>query len=220
MPSARQEPLLSKRLDLASVPEQTFRPPASSNRSLYVVLVVLAVLLWLALSQEWLTFQRGGSDRSPPRTGGTANLGESNVPQTDATPSGSLPGERPRTSQITKCISSTGVASYMDGVCPAGTRTTTVTVKPDSNLADGMSATAREASMRANRAWAQAQADHERRVAMNVSVNGSAGECKDLEAYILSLDAAARQPLSAQRQDWIRSERKSARDRQFALRCQ
>jgi hypothetical protein len=45
------------------------------------------------------------------------------------------------------------------------------------------------------------------------------GECKALDARITHLDAMARQPQSAQTQDWIRSQRKEARDRQFALRC-
>lgn len=44
-------------------------------------------------------------------------------------------------------------------------------------------------------------------------------ECKLLDARIQELDALARQPQSAATQDWIRSERKKARDRQFALRC-
>ena len=44
-------------------------------------------------------------------------------------------------------------------------------------------------------------------------------ECKALEARITSLDAMARQPQSAQTQDWIAGKRKEARDRQFRLRC-
>ncbi|WBY03140.1 hypothetical protein PE066_06295 [Ramlibacter tataouinensis] len=46
------------------------------------------------------------------------------------------------------------------------------------------------------------------------------GECKALDARITHLDAMARQPQGAQTHDWIRSERKAARDPQFALRCQ
>jgi hypothetical protein len=44
-------------------------------------------------------------------------------------------------------------------------------------------------------------------------------QCKSLDARVEQLDAMARQPHSAQTQDWIRGERKAARDRQFALRC-
>ncbi len=47
-----------------------------------------------------------------------------------------------------------------------------------------------------------------------------AAECRLLDAEIQRLDALARQPQNAQMQDWIRSERKKARDRQFEIRCQ
>ena len=45
-------------------------------------------------------------------------------------------------------------------------------------------------------------------------------ECKALDARVMHLDAMARQPQGAQMHDWIRSERKQARDRQFEIRCQ
>ena len=44
-------------------------------------------------------------------------------------------------------------------------------------------------------------------------------ECDQLDARVRYLDAMARQPQSAAMQDWIRGERKMARDRQFRLRC-
>lgn len=44
-------------------------------------------------------------------------------------------------------------------------------------------------------------------------------ECKALDEQVARWDAMARQPQSAQTQDWIRGQRKKARDRQFALRC-
>jgi hypothetical protein len=43
--------------------------------------------------------------------------------------------------------------------------------------------------------------------------------CKYLDELVQRLDAEARQPRSAQRQDRIRVRRKAARDEQFALRC-
>jgi hypothetical protein len=45
------------------------------------------------------------------------------------------------------------------------------------------------------------------------------GECQLLDKRIEELDAMARQPQSGSTQDWIRSDRQKARDRQFALRC-
>lgn len=44
-------------------------------------------------------------------------------------------------------------------------------------------------------------------------------ECRSLDARVNHLDSLARQPQSGAMQDWIRGERKQARDRQFGLRC-
>jgi hypothetical protein len=44
-------------------------------------------------------------------------------------------------------------------------------------------------------------------------------ECTLLDHRVNQLDDMARQPQSGATQDWIRSERQKARDRQFALRC-
>lgn len=44
-------------------------------------------------------------------------------------------------------------------------------------------------------------------------------ECQALSAHITALDAMSRQPQSGQRQDWISTEKRKARDRQFQLRC-
>ena len=44
-------------------------------------------------------------------------------------------------------------------------------------------------------------------------------ECGLLEQHIAWLDAMARQPQGAQMQDWLKQERKKARDRQFAIHC-
>lgn len=52
-----------------------------------------------------------------------------------------------------------------------------------------------------------------------VNGQGKAQECKALEAHITQLDAQARQPQTAQTQDWLRSQKQKARDRQFQWRC-
>lgn len=44
-------------------------------------------------------------------------------------------------------------------------------------------------------------------------------ECLRLDDIVRNLDSQARQPSSGQTQDWIRSQRTDARNRQFALRC-
>lgn len=55
--------------------------------------------------------------------------------------------------------------------------------------------------------------------APNAVVHSPRAECDQLDARVRYLDAMARQPQSAAMQDWIRGERKTARDRQFRLRC-
>lgn len=55
--------------------------------------------------------------------------------------------------------------------------------------------------------------------APNVVSHSQRYECGLLDARVRHLDAMARQPQSAAMQDWIRGERKTARDRQFHLRC-
>lgn len=44
-------------------------------------------------------------------------------------------------------------------------------------------------------------------------------ECKALKANVAHYDAMARQPQSGQMQDWISAQRRTARNRQFKLRC-
>ena len=44
-------------------------------------------------------------------------------------------------------------------------------------------------------------------------------QCRNLENRVNQLDAMARQPQSGQMQDWIRDQRRAARDGQFHLGC-
>lgn len=211
--------LMNGRREPLAAWERGLRPARSSNRVLLLTLVLAAALVGLAVSQEWLSWsskalldaRQGAPAAWTPGVGASAPAPPS--------PDTSVPrqGPSPRIEHVARCVTSAGQATYSDGRCPAGTRASIVEVRPDINLADGMSSRAREASMRENRAAAQALAAHERRVAMNV--DSTVWECSRLESQIASLDAAARQPLSGYEQDRLRNERKQARDRQFALRC-
>lgn len=210
-------PLHSSRAPLTAF-ERRLRPVPSSNRSLVLAVVavgLLAVLAWM-LSQTWFR-----TDAKAPRPGPEAPAPGRAAPTLPAPPS-ALPAPPPRIERITKCVDRAGAASYSDGPCPAGMRGATVEVRPDSNLAEGMTPAEREASARQNREVAQARAAYERRVAQQADGEGPYGRvqtCADLDAWIASLDAQARQPLSAPHQDRLRAERKQLRDRQFALRC-
>jgi len=204
-------PLHSSRAPLTAF-ERRLRPVPSSNRSLLLAVgaaALLAVLAWVL----WQTWFRDDANAPRPVPNAPAE-GRTVPPAPRLSPS---PAPQPRIERVTKCLSNAGAASYSDGPCPAGKRGATVELRPDSNLADGMSPEARAASVQQNREAAQAMAAHERRVAQQV--DGTVSACADIDARIAWLDAAARQPQSAWTQDDLRARRKQARDRQFALRC-
>lgn len=199
--------------------ERALRPNGSSLWLLVLLLIAAGVFLALAV---WSALQ--DARQLPP-----------SLPVTQA-PAISLPqepeangrvdpamstGPQPRTQQISKCTSRAGSATYSDGPCPAGTFTSVMTVRPDTNIVDGMTREAREASI-SNAAMAQGAAQREQQVASNHA--GPAGgslvaECGRLSTSIAAIDAAARQPRSGYEQDRLKAERMRLRDRHFALRC-
>jgi hypothetical protein len=69
------------------------------------------------------------------------------------------------------------------------------------------------------RRQAIAQAPYVAPAANAVPVSSNKTACEELDRRVQQLDDMARQPQSAQMQDWIRGERKTARDRQFGLHC-
>lgn len=56
-------------------------------------------------------------------------------------------------------------------------------------------------------------------VIQNSSGSDRQSECKALDGQITQYDALARQPQSGQMQDWITSKKRTARDRQFQIKC-
>jgi hypothetical protein len=116
---------------------------------------------------------------------------------------------------ISKCIIS-GKTVYSNEGCPKGIQAKSVTLHdsggivspPKENLVDltaKRQAAEREHSVRTMQVQAQ--------------VKSNKAECEWLNQHINWLDSIARQPQSGQMQDWIRQERKAARDRQFDIRC-
>lgn len=114
---------------------------------------------------------------------------------------------------ITKCTGG-GKTTYSDGDCPKGSETSQLVTKADYNLVAGLTPQQLAAVKRLD-----AQAATAATVAQNSPVVTNTSECKTLDDYIKYLDALARQPQTMQTQDWIRDERKKARDRQFTIRC-
>ena len=107
-----------------------------------------------------------------------------------------------------------GQGEYGDGACPVGAVASEVITKNNPNLVAAVKMPLRVQA-----------ASQEPPLPMLVQVNNGMdyaavkAECVALEERIKYLDSLARQPQSGQTQDWIRSERKKARDPQFGVRC-
>lgn len=114
---------------------------------------------------------------------------------------------------VTKCISN-GKTTYSDHGCPQGSATSQVLTKADLNIVAGLTPEEQATVKRLD-----SQAATEATISQNSPVVTNASECKAWDAQIANLDAMARQLQSMSMQDWIRDQRKRARDRQFALRC-
>ena len=200
-----------------------FSPPPErfSLGTLGIVLFFVAGLFLLYRIADWQLSQRPASaahqrtpesaiPRNPP-------AGEAFRPPMPAGPSDQNVSDTPaNTSTVTKCVVN-GKTSYSDGLCPAGTISSRLTTRPDHNLM---------AAVRPS--TAPPFTEQEEPAAQNTtpaptySVPAAAAnptECRALTAQIERWDAMARQPQSAQTQDWISAQRKQARDRQFRLRC-
>ena len=199
--------------------ERALRPNGSSLWLFVLLLIAAGVFLALAF---WSALQdaRQGPP-SPPVTQASVVSAPQGSVKTEPVDPAMRTGPQPRTQQISKCTSRAGSATYSDGPCPPGTFTSVMTVRPDTNIVDGMTREAREASIGSNAAVAQ----RERQVASNSQGNGKeiggplTAECGRLSTSIAAIDAAARQPRSADEQDRLKAERMRLQDRHFALRC-
>jgi cytoskeletal protein RodZ len=197
--------------------ERGLRPKRERHWALWLVLSVLLVFL-LYRGAEWLLTQHAAQSQQPPAVQSPV-VPPPTTGRTAPAPSSADPGTAASdTFEVTKCLTSAGKAAYSDGPCPEGSRATTVRLRRDVNLANGMSVEEREASNRNSAAVAIQQQQYERQVARNV--DNAMTECSALDARIKSIDAAARQPQDMYSQDWLRNERQTTRDRQFRLRCQ
>ena len=198
-----------------------FSPPPErfSLGTLGIVLFFVAGLFLLYRIAGWQLGQRPASaahqrtaepaiPRNPP-------AGEAFRPPTPVSPS--APDTPASTSTVTKCIAN-GKTSYSDSPCPPGALSSRLTTRPDHNLM---------AAVRPSTAppftEQEEPAAHNTTPTPTYSAPAAAAnqaECQALTTQIERWDAMARQPQSAQTQDWISAQRKQARDRQFRLHCQ
>ncbi|MDP9993014.1 hypothetical protein J2W28_003690 [Variovorax boronicumulans] len=204
---------LRERREAMTAWERGLRPKRDRHWAFWLALAALLVFL-LFRGAEWLLAQRASSQPAQQRPAAPpAPIGRA----APVPPSPSPAPAPPDTFEVTKCLTPSGKAAYSDGPCPPGSRATTVRLRRDVNIADGMSISEREASNRNNTAIAEQQQQYERQVARNV--DSAMAECSQLDEYVKRLDAAARQPQDMYSQDRLRNERQTTRDRQFRLRC-
>jgi cytoskeletal protein RodZ len=206
------DPLRERREAMTSW-ERGLRPKRDRHWALWLALAAVLVFL-LYRGAEWLLTQR-----APPPTRQPPAVQSPPIGRTAPVPPSASPGRAaPDTFEVTKCLTPSGKAAYSDGPCPSGSRATTVRLRRDVNIADGMSIAEREASNRNSAAIAEQQQQYERQVARNA--DSAMAECSQLDEYVKRLDATARQPQNMNSQDRLRSERQAARDRRFRLGCQ
>ena len=196
--------------------EVRLQPRRSSGASL--ILLAFAAAAVVILCAAWGLRSPRSSAPAVPSLQGRVPEPTYDAPAASPPPKSVSPeAHTERVDRVARCVSASGSVVYTDQPCRQGERAALVELRPDSNLADGMSVEARQASNRGSAMAAQQVAAQERRVAMNVMRESS--ECAQLDSLIAALDAAARLPQPGSEQDRMRQERKRARDRQFALRC-
>lgn len=191
--------------------EQPFTPaPDRSLTPWFAALFLFACIAGLGYNLiDWRGQTPGASNKPVAAKPDPTPPVQQSQPQ-QAPPTAPDPGTR----IVTKCVTN-GKTTYGDGGCAQGATATPLTTKADYNLVAGMTPAQMNAANRIKPESASLSV---------FSQNGnspptSAGDCKGLDEYIKYLDAMARQPQSASVQDWIRDERKKARDRQFAIHC-
>lgn len=202
--------------------QQPFRPPPtrSGASTLGMVLIFIAILFALYKIADWKLQQRAAQP-----VGQAAAVKADRAERADIQPA--EPARRPlqpqstedagaATQWVTKCVAK-GKTSYGDGPCAQGAAASQIRTRSDHNL---MAAVRPELI---NAAPAEERTSPRSVVAQNSPAADPAGvkkaECKALDARVEQLDSMSRQPQSAQMHDWIRDERKKARDRQFRLSC-
>lgn len=116
---------------------------------------------------------------------------------------------------ITKCVIN-GKTSYGDGPCASGAVAAEVTTRADQNIMAPVRVTT---TMQPEATFSPAPVV----IVQNTAPSDYAAkklECQSLDARVQYLDSMGRQPQSGQTMDWIKDERKKARDRQFRIPCQ
>lgn len=200
--------------------ERPFSPPSAPATSLWVkILVFLLALFVLYQGADWVLKQRTPIATYPAETRPAAqapDVLQRPAPAVFPAPQASVHDDSTSAPQIVKCVVN-GQTSYGDGPCAQGAVSSHIKTRRDHNLMAPVRPQAVSTSVTEEAVQPPATATPSE-PKVDVAATRKA-ECQQLDATIKQLDAASRQPQSAQSQDGIRSQRQNARDRQFRLSC-
>ena len=197
----------------------------SAGGTLIKVLVFVAALFLLYKLAGWQLAKRtktsaAESITAPPSTSRRAPARQETSPH--AIPQHPTPRPYQQASElpaghrvVTKCMID-GKTSYGDGPCASGAVAAKVTTRADHNIMAPVRVTT---GTRPEATFSPAPVV----IVQNTAPSDYASkklECQSLDARVQYLDSMGRQPQSGQTMDWIKDERKKARDRQFRIACQ
>lgn len=201
--------------------QRPYSPPPERSTTSYltIVCIVAAGMFGLYKGADWLLQQRTARLVSQPlRTlppAASVTPARPIEPPLSTRPVYPSPGQQALTSQtVTKCVTMSKT-SYSDGACGKGAVSTQIVTRSNHNMMDAVQIPVMAQPLQPAQHTIVVQNDGR-------GAQGLASQkafCKSLDEEIARLDALARQPQSAQMQDWISAERKKLRDAQFRLPC-
>ena len=194
-------------------------PPAPATGFVGKGLIFLLALFALYQGANWVLKQRMPITTRPAETSPATQAPY--IPKTPAPEPFSAPQPSPQDDSasaphIVKCVVN-GKTSYGDAPCAQGAVSSQLKTRRDHNLMAAVRPQPVRPSAPEEPTQQPVSATPSRPM-VNIAAARKA-ECQQLDAAIKQFDAESRQPQSAQRQDWIRSQRQNARDRQFRLSC-
>lgn len=200
--------------------DKPFSPPAENKTTTIIKIVVVTALLLFALFRiiNWVLDERAqgktANPSKPPNSSAAVELPNSRPPPRETQAPDVSPEQPGKSRIITKCVVGSKT-SYTDGPCATDAVSSQVITKLDQNLMDSV----RPAPAKAAIAPPQPETSPLPDQTQDRAATANAAECSELENRIIHLDNIARQPQGPQTQDWVRNERKKARDRQFRIAC-
>jgi hypothetical protein len=195
--------------------QRPFSPPPANSGTWGTVLIVVAILFAVYKMVEWNFDQRQAEPAGTPAASDAPKMIQpAPEPQrqaaTPAPPKLNVPG----THVVNKCVVN-GKTSYGNGACAPGATASLLTTRDSHNL---MAAVRPEAITLSEATVSQPDAVVKSGRAISID-SAKKSQCQALDATVKNLDAQSRQPQGPQMMDWIKAERKKARDQQFRLSC-